>query len=1681
MSEPTTDRFLGRRMLEAGLVTDEQLRLCRRELEDDAAAGRPSRTLGQVLVARGWITSERLGALLARPHDGAPPGSGDGTSPVPGAGGGDGPATLVALPERLPEHSRAFERPRPPDSPTLTGVVVTEHAAGPAPAPPDPSASSPSVAPSEARPGGGSGMFGRYLLEGEIARGGMGVVYRAYDTQVKRRVALKVIHGGDAVPAEARRRFDREAHLAARLHHPNIVAVYEVGEIDATPYFTMELVDGESLQAILQRMRRVPVRAALTIARDVARALEHSHGQNLIHRDIKPGNVLISRGGGSSGTSASESTLLMGGGAVSSFRVLVTDFGLVKDVGSQSALTREGNVLGTPMYMSPEQADGDVTGIGPASDVYSLGAVLYEMLCGQKPFAEASAVQLLAAVILEDPPPLRARAPELHPDLETIVAKAMEKDPVRRYASAKALADDIERYLSGEIIEARPAGWTYRSWRRLVRHRAVVAPLAVATFLVAGVLAWPVAQAAWEQRREREERAERERASAALLADARARAARGDEAGARAGVESFVREFGAAADRGERHAVAEAHALAAELHSRAGDEQKALRERFRAYRAAVRRGAARPFLLGMARELVEQGRFDEARGILQRAGEGGDADPVAAEAAYWQARVFEAAMDFEAAGAAFRRALAGPLPPALRAEADEHLALTDLLGGETTLPFPAGSAATGDLDGDGRAEWVFASGGGVRAGSLGPDGGWQDRCRFLPDAAEICPISAVHVTDLDGDGRAEVLAAGASDKRDGAVWVLAAAGDTFLVRAREPLRTQLPLDPFATGDLDGDGEPEVLVGTGPYERGIRIYTWHRKEGRLQLRGVQPMGGDVCRLAIQDVLDDANPEVVVAAGAWSAYALFVLRWTPQGFESLKTLRMGWPTSLLRVPGPDSREWIAGNLWYRGNLHPMQRILGARRFAETYRPPGVYRCRFDREDGGELEALEAGDWRDGDDGAYGVVLLRGAERVYLWVDGRMNGFADAPARESAAVPTGSVWVREGAQWRRLTRLATTAGSRFLSRGDAFQFGFQVVDLDGDGDDEVLSAAGTGTRVRGLRRFGASVGPAPAVSGTTAPSAMVSTLGPLDAARDAERVGLYEEALDTYARILQGPESPAEAFAAVQGRLRSLAELGRHGDLEREASAAARSWPDREQDLLAPCVDALCAARAWDAAARLAALQVVAPGLTPAQRRAAREREAELRTLAQPASNLVLVGPEAAGAIWLVSSAVSVRREGDDLLITAPTGAPTFCVTPLGASSSGFTLSGVLEPERLEWTSHFNLGFSEVAPWHDGGGAPATRSGLGFSASGDTGWPQRTVFTEFRGPNLSEGQTLLFRPRGLPARFEFSLAHVPHPSRLVGRLRFPPDAEVERIQPAGAPARIAYVGFFGSLGHEVGFWSRVRLKALEARCARPGEGLLAFAPVTPLEHLAAANGRWVFGTAADALPQYDLAVRLAEDEWTREEAHLAEGLPSPWRAAHPASLERWAAVDARIQRGLARWSANHPDGAREDLRHAWTLSQERVRRWIALHALELAERPDLSEPLSALWRERHGDPAGEALDRFAIETLKTFGESYLVFRVLFGPAGYTIERRVAIVYVEPDTPADVAGLRKGDIVVEFEGRKIQTAFELNDARIDAEERSLSFARVGVARDGAELEVDVPPSLEGVQLQESLVIGKR
>src|SRR5262249_21552924 len=312
------------------------------------------------------------------------------------------------------------------------------------------------------------GELGDYELLDEIGRGGQGVVFRARQKSLNRTVALKVISLGQWASKAHLKRFRREAEAAASLDHPSIVPIYEVGERDGSCYFSMKFVEGGQLDEVVRRTP-MSIRKAVELIAKVAGTVHYAHEHGILHRDIKPGNILLDAKG----------------------EPHLTDFGLARLVETESTMTRTLEVLGTPSYMAPEQAMGKNAEVSSATDVYGLGAVFYQLLTGQPPFAGGATYETIKLLLDTEPKQPRLINPKIDRDLTTICLKCLEKDPKRRYSSALALAEDLERWLRHEPIQARHNG-VFTRGRKWVQRNPSSALLAACLVTLAAGAGWIV-------------------------------------------------------------------------------------------------------------------------------------------------------------------------------------------------------------------------------------------------------------------------------------------------------------------------------------------------------------------------------------------------------------------------------------------------------------------------------------------------------------------------------------------------------------------------------------------------------------------------------------------------------------------------------------------------------------------------------------------------------------------------------------------------------------------------------------------------------------------------------------------------------------------------------------------------------------------------------------------------------------------------------------------------------------------------------------------------------------------------------------------------------------------------------------------------------------------------------------
>ena len=334
----------------------------------------------------------------------------------------------------------------------------------------------------------------------ELGRGGMGVVYKARQQELKRLVALKMVLGSARLDPDRLARFRREAEAVAQLQHPHIVQIHEIGTLEGHPYFALEYIAGGSLDQQL-RGQPQPPREAAALVEKLAQAMQAAHARGIIHRDLKPANILLTLSRApqarapDSPAAAVDSPARASGARLNESIPKITDFGLAKQLDAEDGQTRTGEIVGTPSYMAPEQAAGQSKVIGPGTDLYALGAVLYEMLTGRPPFQGPTPMETVLQVLHNEPVPPSRLQPKLPPDLETICLKCLAKEPGRRYLSAEALAADLRRFLENRPILARPTGRLERTWRWCRRNPGLAGLaglllLAVVGLAVGFVLLW---------------------------------------------------------------------------------------------------------------------------------------------------------------------------------------------------------------------------------------------------------------------------------------------------------------------------------------------------------------------------------------------------------------------------------------------------------------------------------------------------------------------------------------------------------------------------------------------------------------------------------------------------------------------------------------------------------------------------------------------------------------------------------------------------------------------------------------------------------------------------------------------------------------------------------------------------------------------------------------------------------------------------------------------------------------------------------------------------------------------------------------------------------------------------------------------------------------------------------------
>ncbi len=1651
MTEPDADT-LARRLVEAGLLDSLRAGDLRDEFAGAEAAGAGMSAFAEWLRARGEVPADRLDAVvracLAEAADAvAATFGGDGSAPGSAPSANDSFAG-TALPPGSSISAARGVAPLPPDEePTYTSAGTGRL---PIADLVDPDAVMATTDVGVGTAGAASSVqrglsFARYNLLGELGRGAMGVVYRAFDPMLRRLVALKVMVGAETATPDARRRFEKEALLAARVRHPGLVQVYEVGEFEGKLYYTMELVEGESLAEVVRREGRLHPRVALRIIRDAARALHAAHEQNLVHRDIKPANLMLTPVvSGGTPPDAGATALRIGADRHATFRVLITDFGIAKDVTGQTHLTRAGAVVGTPAYMSPEQA-GSPERIGPGSDVYSLGVVLYHMLCGGLPFTETDPVRMLAAVLTREPPPLRDRVADLHRDLETLTLKAMMKDPGRRYRSAAEFADDIDRYLAGEMIHARPATWAYRWMRKARQHREAVwagaGVLLAATAAVFHGVAWPRIVAWREAAQAAAERAQRESAAAAVLeaAERALRDGNADEAARRA--RELLATFADAAGRGEEVRAPEAHDLLARVHAGAGQPELALLERYRARRAALGSPGRETFFLRVIEDAVGQFRFDDAVTLAARLLRETENPAIAVQAQYWLGRGCLGRLDFGGAVRHLERALqSGTLAGTIREDAERRLAFSRRFARRAPRPargevLPPPDA---DFDGDGVGDVARIHDGRLTLTTPTPEGPREIAALDLPRHP-----GGKFPEKLRGDLAPSWLAI-ENVREEGAFLYVLRWRDGGLRIVSE---TALPAPVLATRavDVDGDRVPELLLTTRLPERGLRLLDWDPETGRLSPLQVLPLGAPVGSLDALDFDGDGREEPFAFWSEWTGYGARVWGWDPEA-RALAVRhheQLGSIDGLHRLERPGALpRFVAGVGWEERFTYPLRQIYGDDEFRRRFVPVGSWILeprsdfRFDR------RPLAALDWRRGGAGRCRVHRLRDADLDLLFTV--RDGFGPLTGEEGEPSPA-TIFVHDLARdFAPVAVLVPAPGESLVG----------IVDDDGDGSADLILETPEGGRFLGVGAAEpadeaiarAAPGAAPGVRATPAMPPL------LEFARDAERIGLTEEAISAYAEARARSESLAEVEAAFRGELAGRMKLGQPHAAAEMAQRVAEEVPDLEILVLKAALEELESAGAWGPAATLARRLQGAPDLDGPSLTDAVRREQHARERAAMAHRIRIVGPEAAPLDWLATTPfVATRLPDQSWRFQFASDANDRIAASVGTADQAWTLTGRVEVERLDWASGVGVGLGLEDPGLNLWRIP--KPCLEWKADGETFFPIHRLFFGGGGPRFQDA-TLEFRGTRWPGVLSTEIEYRQETGRFAGRVvgegaeSRQRNFEIRAPEMSGAGSLLVGIE---SRGHWTpGFWAVLRIESLELRFPHTGKNPGKREPRTAAEHLLHANGRWILGDLDGARTLYDRAVRIAGMDRERQEQAAGEGLPPPWETPSLMDLGAKAGVDARIYRGLLRATCDDASGAREDLAAAWALDRERFLDVVRRCALPLLERPAEGAALRSFFAEQipGGASAGPQARMAAARGLPPGGAEILLALI---PGLVRVEVPVPRIRELPaDHPAFVAGLRRGDLLLAVDGKPMTRPADVAGATERA--RSLGQAEVQV-----------------------------
>lgn len=762
----------------------------------------------------------------------------------------------------------------------------------------------------------------RYKIIEKIGSGGFGTVYRASDSKLRIDVALKLTNS--ALEDETSlKRFEREARVIAKLSHENIVKIFDFGIHNGVPFYTMEFVEGDTLQKVIEFNKILPVRVAMRIARDVALALHHAHINGVVHRDVKPHNIIIQPRTDEPTNGKTplhlKQSFSSSKGVLSQFRVVLTDFGLAKDVASVTKISISGELMGTPFFMSPEQAGGQSNLVGPQSDVYSMGVVLYYMLTGRLPFDGDTLPVILQNIRMVYPPAARVVAPDIPRDVSAICEKSMEKDLSLRYKSALEFAQDCESYLRGETVMAKPPGLRVKAKRYIMKNKVPFAALASALIVGAGIIGYfgIVAPAIREYRAEKEF----ERKKETFLADkgriegeASRRTAEAEKLYAERKYTEAIKKAEEVISQSSKYSSAstfpksefswndqfalyvpfeipttDALLLIGRSRERLGDKPLALDSYTQAYYDGLTHGKADRALFELAYFFLRNEDFEQSRLFFQKLIDRYPGTENERLARYYIGFACGGTGDYQSA-AAFLEASA--IPPALDLHTNgktaplheaggkkEALWLYKMLSNRTEIADMSSfgsmaNASISDIDHDGKSEIIVASKDGMEI--LKFVDGTMKRTRTLKFEDGKVPEGKFWWDDIDHDGIPEcVNIAGKWQDGVGVTRIFKLDGDVL----REVFNdSTMKSDGYATfADVDDDGIDEVLVSESWYARNLRVY---KKWGNTFRVYLYHFGSDIESITVRDIDGDGKKDIIALTSKWlitTGYRIWQLKW------------------------------------------------------------------------------------------------------------------------------------------------------------------------------------------------------------------------------------------------------------------------------------------------------------------------------------------------------------------------------------------------------------------------------------------------------------------------------------------------------------------------------------------------------------------------------------------------------------------------------------------------------------------------------------------------------------------------------------------------------------------------------------------------------------------------------------